>query len=95
MNPIIDWKKRRASFLNHSTDIPNLEEGDRRLWVNLEARATSLESRGTLEGSPLNLNQVPQHLHKFADIFLKEGFDELPSHREWNHTIELVPGVME
>jgi len=35
MNPIIDWKKRRASFPNHSTDIPNLDKGNRRLWVDL------------------------------------------------------------
>jgi len=39
------------------------------------------------------LNQVPQHLHEFANIFLKEGFDELPPHREWDHAIELVPGA--
>jgi len=39
------------------------------------------------------LNQVPQHLHEFADIFLKEGFDELPPHCEWDHTVELVPGA--
>ena len=36
---------------------------------------------------------MPSHLHEFADIFLKEGFDELPPHREWDHAIELVPGA--
>ena len=72
-------------------DTPLLDEGDRVLWVDLGARATSLESRGTPGDSPLN--QVPHHLHKFADIFLKEGFDELPSHCEWDHAIELVLGA--
>jgi len=36
---------------------------------------------------------VPSHLYKFADIFLKEDFDELPPHREWDYAIELVPGA--
>ena len=33
------------------------------------------------------------HLHEFANVFLKEGFDKLPPHREWDHAIELVPGA--
>ena len=36
---------------------------------------------------------MPSHLHEFADIFLKEGFDKLPPHREWDHAIKLVPGA--
>ena len=72
-------------------DIPILDEGDKLLWVDLEACATTLEAGGTSGNSPLN--QVPGHLHEFADIFLKEGFDELPPHREWDHAIKLVPGA--
>ena len=36
---------------------------------------------------------MPSHLHEFADIFLKEGFNELPPHHEWDHAIKLVPGA--
>src|SRR5277367_4208756 len=35
---------------------------------------------------------VPEYLHDFADVFEKQEFDELPPHRPWDHTIELVPG---
>lgn len=37
-------------------------------------------------------NIVPSRYHEFADIFTKEGFDELPPHRPWDHAIELKPG---
>jgi len=36
---------------------------------------------------------VPSYLHKFANVFLKEGSDELPPHHEWDHAIKLVPGA--
>jgi hypothetical protein len=26
------------------------------------------------------------------DVFSKESFDTLPKHKQWDHTIELVPG---
>jgi len=91
INPVIDWKQRCATSPNHTVDVPVLDEGDKVLWVDLEARATSLEFRGISGDSPLN--QVPDHLHKFANIFLKEGFDKLPPHRKWDHAIELVPGA--
>ena len=90
-NPVIDWKRQRATFPNHTMDVPILDDGDKILWVNLEARATSLKSRGTSGDSPLS--QVPEHLHDFADIFLKEGFNKLPPHREWDHAIKLVPAA--
>ena len=34
---------------------------------------------------------VPPHYHDYKDIFAKENFDELPPHRPWDHTIELLP----
>ena len=60
------------------TDTPILEEGNKVL--DLEACATSFETRKTSEDLPLN--QVPDHLHKFANMFLKEGFNKLPPHQE-------------
>lgn len=35
---------------------------------------------------------VPPSYHHFKDVFAKESFDELPSRRPWDHTIELIPG---
>ena len=49
MNPVIDWKWQRATFPNHVLDVPVLDEGNKVLWVDLETRATSLESRRTWE----------------------------------------------
>jgi len=39
------------------------------------------------------LDQVSTHLHDFANVFLKEGFDKLSPHWEWDHAIKLVPGA--
>jgi len=65
MNPVIDWKQWCATFLNHTIDTPTLDKGDKVLWVDLEACATSLETRGTSGDSPLD--QVPEHLHELLD----------------------------
>ncbi|CAG8720966.1 13594_t:CDS:2, partial [Acaulospora colombiana] len=35
---------------------------------------------------------VPDHYHKFRDVFSKESFDELPARKPWDHAIELKPG---
>ena len=34
-------------------------------------------------------NNVPDHLHDFADVFDKASFDSLPEQRKWDHAIEL------
>jgi len=68
-----------------------VDDGDKILWIDLETCATSSKIELSDQSSPLNW--VPTHLHEFADIFLKESFDELPPHREWDHAIELVPGA--
>ena len=36
---------------------------------------------------------VPAHLHEYGAVFEKTSFDTLPDSREWDHTIELVPGA--
>ena len=35
---------------------------------------------------------VPEAYYEYKDVFTKEMFDELPLHRPWDHTIELLPG---
>jgi hypothetical protein len=34
---------------------------------------------------------VLEYLHDFSDIFKEKDFKELPQHRSWDHTIELLP----
>ena len=34
---------------------------------------------------------VPDYLYNFEDIFSKTSFDSLLEHKQWDHTIELVP----
>ena len=80
INLVINWKWQHVTFRNHVLNIPILDEGDKVLWIDLETHATSLESRRTLGDSPLT--HVPEHPHDFTNIFLKEGFNELPPHRE-------------
>ena len=91
LNPVIDWRRRWATFPEPTADTVSLDNGDKILWVDLETCATSSKIELSDQSSPLN--QVPTHLHKFANIFLKEGFDELPPHCKWDHAIKLVPGA--
>jgi len=94
LNPVIDWRWWWATFPEPITNTETLEDGNKILWVNLETCATSLKAQPS-DHQPQGslLDHIPAHLREFANVFLKEGFDELPPHREWDHVIELVPGA--
>src|SRR5436190_9258159 len=34
---------------------------------------------------------IPEPYQEFHQVFEKESFDELPPHRPWDHTIDLMP----
>ena len=36
---------------------------------------------------------LPDCAKGFESVFTKEDFDILPDHRQWDHAIELVPGL--
>ena len=36
---------------------------------------------------------LPDCVREFKSIFAKEDFDVLPEHRQWDHAIELIPGL--
>ena len=38
-------------------------------------------------------DSIPTYLHNFEDVFSKSSFDALPTHKPWDHVIELVPDV--
>lgn len=38
--------------------------------------------------------RVPECYRDFRDVFEKQGFDELPPHRTWDHHIDLKPGAL-
>jgi len=35
----------------------------------------------------------PDYVRGFKSVFAKEDFDVLPEHRQWDHAIELIPGL--
>jgi len=36
---------------------------------------------------------LPDCVKGFKSVFAKEDFDILPEHRQWDHAIELIPGL--
>jgi len=50
------------------------------------------EARRALEMRK-GLIPLPDCAKGFESVFAKEDFDILPDHRQWDHTIELVPGL--
>jgi len=53
--------------------------------LTAEARRTSEAWR-----TPFTL---PNCIRGFESIFTKEDFNILPEHRQWDHMIELIPGL--
>lgn len=44
------------------------------------------------EGEKLPEEYIPPEFMRYKLVFMKESFDQLPPHRPWDHTIELIPG---
>ena len=63
-----------------------------------DLRATSTISQKLAEGAhrasetQKELFALPNCTKGFESMFAKEDFDILPEHRQWDHTIELIPG---
>jgi len=81
------------------------EQGDRLFVTRIlsepvaeELCATSTISQKLAEGAcrvsemQKGLFTLPDYTKGFELVFTKEDFDILPEHRQWDHTIELIPG---
>jgi len=81
------------------------EQGDRLFMTRIlpepaveDLRATSMISQKLAEGAcrasetRKGLLTLPDCVKGFESVFAKEDFDILLVHRQWDHTIELVPG---
>jgi len=81
------------------------EQGDRLFMIRIlpepaveDLRATFTISQKLAEGARRasetrkGLLTLPDCVKGFESVFAKEDFDILLKHRQWDHTIELVPG---
>jgi len=82
------------------------EQGDRLFVTRIllestmeDVRATSTTSQKLTEEAYHALEAwrtpftPPNCIKEFKSVFAKEDFDILPKHRQWDHTIELIPGL--
>ena len=97
-----------APEFHHDSDEPEdvseecLDQGDRIFATGLlpppspiEVQATSTVSQRLAEAFKVNseaVSPVPSYLQQFSDVFSKKSFDTLPSPKEWDHAVELIPG---
>ena len=102
--PEVDHDSEDDSELNtvDSEDEPiSIEEGDQILATGLlppppmEICALSTISQRLAEAFQTNTEattSVPEYLKEFTLVFSKQTFDVLPEPKEWDHTVELIPG---
>jgi len=82
------------------------EQGDRLFMTRVllkpttkELRAASTTSQKLAEGAHRPTEAwrepftSPDCVRGFEFVFAKEDFDILPEHRQWDHAIELIPGL--
>jgi len=82
------------------------EQGDRLFMTRIlpestteDLRAASTTSQQLAEGACRSTKAwrkpliLPNCVREFESIFAKEDFDILPEHRQWDHAIELIPGL--
>jgi len=82
------------------------EQGDRLFITRIllestaeDLHATSTTSQKLAEGAYQSAEAQrepfisPDCVRGFESVFAKEDFDILPEHRQWDHAIELIPGL--
>jgi len=82
------------------------EPGDRLFMTRIlpdstreDLRAVSTTSQKLAEGAHQSTEArkepfvLPDCVRGFESVFTKEDFDVLPEHRQWDHAIELIPGM--
>jgi len=82
------------------------EQGDRLFMTQIlpeptakDLRATSTTSQKLAEGACQSTEAwrepfiLPDCVRGFESVFAKADFDILPEHRQWDHAIELIPGL--
>jgi len=82
------------------------EQGDRLFMTRIlseptaeDLRAASTTSQKLAEGARQSAEAQrepfipPDCVRGFESVFAKEDFDILPEHRQWDHAIELIPGL--
>jgi len=82
------------------------EQGDRLFVTRIlpeptaeDLRAASTTSQKLAEGARRSTEArrepfiPPDCIRGFESVFAKEDFDILPEHRQWDHAIELIPGL--
>lgn len=90
---------------DNEDDTDVVQEGDQVFMTCIrdaeEVRATSTASQRLAEAFARNSapprtfhDGVPPQFHNFEDVFAKESFDALPSQKQWDHAIELLPGAL-
>ena len=103
-NLIVDWREHTLKFMCDNDHIPNLmatdnddEKEEERLFAISHSYLQNLSTKIAIQSGKAKRAQtfeeiIPKAYHEFKDMFDKETFDELPSRRPWDHTIELLPG---
>ena len=104
-NPQIDWKVKTLQFTCENEHTPGLldpeiddeeVEPERLFMIHYEYFRNLSTDIAIVAGESKQTKTfkeiVSEVYHEYKDIFAKETFDELPPHRPWDHTIELLPG---
>ena len=61
----------------------------------MDIHASSTISQRLAEAFQANMEAVtlvPEYLKEFTSVFSKQSFNVLPELKEWDHTVELIPG---
>lgn len=82
-NPGIDWHKKTIDFARCPADCTPALQAIETIANKLAEKAHKNEEK-----------PLPAYLSKYADVFLKEQFKQLPPHRTWDHAIDLVPDLI-
>ena len=53
-----------------------------------------LSAKATSTGNPMDLSDIPEDYHEFADVFNKKRADTFPPHRLYDLKIEMEEGAV-
>ena len=102
-NPIVNWRTGKITLKSTTQEIKDRFKTKVKTWIqNRNSKSSTTISFKATKSTQLALEkpkldkplkeQVPPQFHDFLDVFSEKASERLPSHKSWDHKIDLKPG---
>ena len=104
-NPVVDWKAKTIEFTRCPKECERILDDNEQIFklnipsylkahsmhIRWQSVAMDIAIEQSKKSIPKTFEQsIPEHYRMYKDVFEEAVFNELPEHKPYDHTIELI-----